>query len=569
MRIDLGLQPVLAGEHCSTFASLASRQTGLLFVHIILSLFYRVSTSYGGDLLPPAQKRIQFSPRRDPGVYLEDDVGVALRSGARKFLSAMDFFLLFFSTQVLDTICKNTNKYAWTKILEKPTHARSDGSWEEITTAEMLKFIGLVIYMGIVKVPRLKRYWNVGNIYGGLLPPRIMPRSRFIAFLAMLHVADIDDATQMSKGKLRYVWWLMEHINNLSAKMFQPHRDLSVDERMVKSKGRSGIRQYMKDKVTKWGYKLWVLADPGTGYTVQFHVYTGKREQPGPHGLAYDVVCQLCNRYLDQGYRIFMDNFYTSTHLFQHLLDRKTLACGTTRKDRRGFPSELKDARWEKKARRGEIRWLRDCNILYLQWKDRRVVNMMSTVHTANDKVTAKRREKRGNSWTEISVAKPLLIHDYNAGMLGVDKSDQMIGYYNVLMRSVRWWKTLFFHCIDIACVNSFILFQAHRKLHPEIAELSRNAGYDHLAFREELVHQLLSLDDARPARSAPPPPPPSARRMLHKPEKVDRRNNCKLCYEKKKTELKTNVFCSTCKVHLCFTTARNCFAEWHKHQAS
>lgn len=223
----------------------------------------------------------------------------------------------------------------------------------------------------------------------------------------------------------------------------------------------------------------------------------------------------------------------------------------------------------KKKARRGEIRWLRDRNILYLQWKDRRVVNMMSTVHTANDKVTAKRREKRGNSWTEISVAKPLLIHDYNAGMLGVDKSDQMIGYYNVLMRSVRWWKTLFFHCIDIACVNSFILFEAHRKLHPEIAELSRNAGYDHLAFREELIHQLLSLDDARPARSAPPPPPPSARRMLHKPEKVDRRNNCKLCYEKTKTELKTNVFCSTCKVHLCFTTARNCFAEWHKHQAS
>ncbi|XP_070395202.1 piggyBac transposable element-derived protein 4-like [Dermacentor albipictus] len=478
----------------------------------------RVSTSYGNDLLPPAQKRIEFSPRREPGVYLDAEVGVALRSGSKKFLTALDFFLLFFSMNVIETICDNTNKYAWTHILEKPTHACSDGSWEEVTPSEMLKFIGLVIYMGVVKVPRLKLYWNVGDLYSGLLPPRIMRRRRFIALLAMLQVADLDDVTQSSRGKLRYMWWLLQHMNEVSANLFQPHRDLSVDERMVKSKGRSGIRQYIKDKVTKWGYKLWVLADPGTGYTVQFSVYTGKREQPGPHGLAFDVVCQLCHRYLDQGYRIFMDNFYTSTSLFSHLLSRKTLACGTTRKDRRGFPAELKDARWEKKARRGDIRWLRDQNILYLQWKDRRVVNMMSTVHTANDTVTAKRRERRQNSWTQISITKPLLIHDYNAGMLGVDKSDQMIGYYNVLMRSVRWWKTLFFHCIDIACVNSFVLFQAHRTLHPEIPELARTAGFDHLAFREELIRQLLNLDGAKQAHT---PPPPVAKHALHKPEKV------------------------------------------------
>lgn len=89
---------------------------------------------------------------------------------------------------------------------------------------------------------------------------------------------------------------------------------------MVKSKGRSGIWQYIKDKVTKWGYKLWVLADPDTGYTAQFSVYTGYREQPGPHGLALDVVRELCSAYLDQEYKIFMGNCYTSTHLFGHLL---------------------------------------------------------------------------------------------------------------------------------------------------------------------------------------------------------------------------------------------------------
>ncbi|KAH7932092.1 hypothetical protein HPB51_029509 [Rhipicephalus microplus] len=128
-----------------------------------------------------------------------------------------------------------------------------------------MKFVGLIIYMGIVKVPRLKLYWNVGQLYSGLLPRRIMPRCHFIALLAMLHVADWDDVSQLSRGKLRFVWWLMEHVNQVSANLFQRNRDLSVDERMVKFKGRSGIWQYMKDKITKWGYKLRVLADPGTG----------------------------------------------------------------------------------------------------------------------------------------------------------------------------------------------------------------------------------------------------------------------------------------------------------------
>lgn len=163
------------------------------------------------------------------------------------------------------------------------------------------------------------------------------------------------------------------------------------------------------------------------------------------HGLAFDVVMRLCENYLDQGYIVFLDNSYTSTNLFIHLLERKTLACGTTRKDRRGFPVELNDTNWEKKAKRGDVRWLWEQGVLYLQWKDRRVVNMMSTAHTANKFVLLKRRKKVGNSWTEISVKKPMLIHEYNKGMLGVDKSNQLIGSYDVLMKSVRWWKTLFF----------------------------------------------------------------------------------------------------------------------------
>lgn len=40
-------------------------------------------------------------------------------------------------------------------ILELPTYAERDGSWKQLTPEELVKFIGLLIYMDIVHVPRI------------------------------------------------------------------------------------------------------------------------------------------------------------------------------------------------------------------------------------------------------------------------------------------------------------------------------------------------------------------------------------------------------------------------------
>ena len=39
------------------------------------------------------------------------------------------------------------------------------------------------------------------------------------------------------------------------------HQQCSVDEAMIPFKGRLAFNQYMKDKPTKWGIKVFVLAD--------------------------------------------------------------------------------------------------------------------------------------------------------------------------------------------------------------------------------------------------------------------------------------------------------------------
>lgn len=57
-----------------------------------------------------------------------------------------------------------------------------------------------------------------------------------------------------------------------------------------------------------------------------------------------------------------------------------------------------------------------------------------------------------------MEIPRPIAIEKYNQFMGGVDKSDQYLAYHNVLQKTVRYWKTLFYHMIDVAVVNAFVL---------------------------------------------------------------------------------------------------------------
>lgn len=106
---------------------------------------------------------------------------------------------------------------------------------------------------------------------------------------------------------------------------YQPGIELSIDERMVRSKARFSFKQYIRNKPCKWGFKFWYLADPKNGYTVNFSIYRGKTgEIVSGNGLGYEVF-GLLNSYLDQGFSLYIDNFYTSPALANDLFSRKNI----------------------------------------------------------------------------------------------------------------------------------------------------------------------------------------------------------------------------------------------------
>jgi hypothetical protein len=266
---------------------------------------------------------------------------------------AIDFFKLFFTDALILQICCHTNSYAWQTIENKPYYGDKHGAWKETTPAEIAKLIALILYFGLVQVSSFHRYWSTKTLYHGLWARGIMSRDRFKALMGMLHV--VDPGAEDGNDKLRKVRAFLEKFKDKCKTLYQPYQNVAVDERMVKSKHHSGIRQYIKNKPTKWGIKLWVLADSATGYTYDFDIYTGHRsadEGPSEYGLGYEVVMKLARPLINQGYHMYFDNFYTSPQLVKDLFNLMIPSCGTAAENRRSFPETMKKGKiWQKKKR--------------------------------------------------------------------------------------------------------------------------------------------------------------------------------------------------------------------------
>ena len=60
------------------------------------------------------------------------------------------------------------------------------------------------------------------------------------------------------------------------------------------------------------------------------------------NGLGYGVVYSLLKHFLDQGFSLYIDNFYTSPALANDLFSHKTNTIGTLSINRNGIPEEKK-----------------------------------------------------------------------------------------------------------------------------------------------------------------------------------------------------------------------------------
>ncbi|KAF3849574.1 hypothetical protein F7725_019293 [Dissostichus mawsoni] len=185
---------------------------------------------------------------------------------------------------------------------------------------------------------------------------------------------------------------------------------------------------------------------------------------------------------------------------------------------------------------------------------DSREVTMCSTVHAAFSGRTVRRKVKQAGVWQTKTVPVPDTVVDYNRSMGGVDVSDALIGYYSVRHKTMKWYKTFFYHFLDIAVVNSFIL---HKELHKMRGDPSRTKPHTQKSFREKLAAEMIG--------EVPSTPPPLPHHHSYAcPNATVLKRYCRNCSNAGNKTVKTPVYCTKCQVPLCMTARKNCFLAWH-----
>lgn len=72
--------------------------------------------------------------------------------------------------------------------------------------------------------------------------------------------------------------------------------------------------------------------------------------------------------------------------------------------------------------------------------------------------------------------------------MGGVDHSDQMVNYAEYSGRTLKWWKRVLFHMVNLAVLNAYLLYKDH------VGEANAML---HREFRKKLVRGMIESVEA------------------------------------------------------------------------
>lgn len=478
----------------------------------------------------------------------------------------IDFFEHYLTEDVIDLMVVETNRNANYVISKRRLSRKSRlKDWKNTNPEEMRKFIGVLLYMGLVPLPRISDYWSKDVLYKFTAASKVMSRNRFQLILRFWHFNDNNNLAK--DGRIGKIKPLLTKLNTLFFYLKETEKDLVIDETMIPFRGRLSFRQYIPGKAHKYGIKIFKLCDK-TGYTYAVKMYMGKGTvESNDNSVATSVVMELMSKSLNQGHTLFVDNYYTSVELANLLLSKQTHLTGTLRVNRKGVPKkELKE-----KLEKGDMLCLENNNgIVVTKWNDRREVHMLSTLHPP-DFVEIPSKYPGKNS-----TLKPLVVAEYNKAKVGIDLSDQMSSYSTAVRKTIRWYHKLGEELLlGTSVVNSWLAYNSFLKSKTTPNTSKKKHLISITTFKELLSLKLMCLEQE--------PRIPEVTVTGHHyltaspfvgngPRKRRARKVCKLCYKKVAEEKGRQVarnmtqvatYCSECpdKPFLCET----CFKHIHK----
>ncbi|CAK9829606.1 PiggyBac transposable element-derived protein 4 [Anthophora retusa] len=481
---------------------------------------------------------------------------------SRDIIKPLDFFKLYFTDILMDRIIKETNEYARRKISEKQLTSNSIWrAWVDVTREEFMAFIGVILNMGAMPLANIAEYWSTRRNSKIPFYSQTFTRDRFRQIFWMLHLRTDASSDTSLKTRTRKADDFLQYINAKFSEHFIPGKDVCVDESIVKFKGKIAFITYNPKKPTKWGIRIYVLADVKTGYVYSILPYYGslttesleKPELPVSSRIPLTLIKKLLNNVPNaEGYHLYTDRFFTSIPLAEELLKLKIHLTGTIMPNRKRLPPPIKKPRF---LTTSTVAYKKN-NTLVLAWKSKRVVTFLSTSSAASLQHTTTRR-RGGDS---INVLKPIVAVDYTKKMRAVDRADQYAASYCFLRKSLKWWRKLFFWGMEMCVINSYIMYKT-------IRESNNEKPLNHLNFVKCLVDELVGTfrqgtpSEAQPSTSFVDNRLDNKLHILRSGTKKD----CAVCSDRKTPgkRRETRTYCNTCirkpGLHI-----GDCFEKYH-----
>ncbi|XP_071136695.1 piggyBac transposable element-derived protein 4-like [Mytilus edulis] len=364
------------------------------------------------------------------------------------------YFYLLMTLNFLQQIVQETNRYARDFIASRERIRRFSRlhDWPKVgetTLTEIKGFFAVILNMGLVRKATIAEYWNCK------LPSqdtswfrKMFSRNRFQLVFKFFHLTNnnnIPGRNDPNYSPTAKFQCLIDLFNRQSQFHYKPEQNLSIDESLIGTRGRTCMLQYIPSKSSKFGVKVWMLVEAVTGYIIHAIIYRGKTYDPTPPGLTQGsyVVNNLLERagLLRKKYHVVCDSFFTYIALAKQLFQLDTYFTGTIRQNR-NMPNMIKHAilteRVFKYARQGPI-----LMCVYRERARRKSVRILSSYEKA----------------TQNNDNKPKILEFYNKNMGGVDLADMMVTHYNDNRKTFKVWKKVAFNFLQRIVINAYILY--------------------------------------------------------------------------------------------------------------
>jgi len=432
----------------------------------------------------------------EEGTYIGDDIPLFTESSGVSDLvnhlkSPIDFFKLFIDDEYLEIIKENTQEYYTANNNAQRTNISSHKKkWSKPNLHEIKGFLGLVLLMGIIKKPKIEDYWSSSILngtpgFGNILSyDHFKQLSRNICFYNIRYGINSDDPLYKIRS-------LINKIVTTSQRLCKPDEYLTIDEGMIKFNGRSKLKVYMPLKPIKFGFKVYILADPRSGYVFNWVMHEGEDQS------LIQIVSNLVENYKHKGHILCMDRFYSTIGVANEMTRQGFGFIGAIMRNRLHTTKLMTNV--FKNLAKGESIFFcaKDMKTILTLWKDTKVVSILSNIGDDTISSVVRKDVDENNNFRRKEIECPDNVIIYARNSEGVDKFDQMISYYINDHKSIKWYWRIVLHLLFVALHNSFILYSNVNKVKPECPTF--------LSFQRSVIKSL--VEEIREKKNIPQTP--------------------------------------------------------------